>query len=353
MHLRRIYLTLLLSSFLYPWAAWASCPGEGCQQGPLRCTVIGYVDKIENQGATALVSLQQLFGSNSYSGCEEDYGDKVVSVSLDAQPKPDIDPGDLVLVELGGGSAASLAAPQRFDQILSEAQIYYNNPKMQISWTYQIKSFLGVPLTIQKLEALFASRNGGSDIESTVEDRRLSAALLLILLAKKHFQVPHSLLHDAFILALTRSYRCSDVAPDARYLSHNAESLVGRILDLLTRQQENDGDSSPFRHDTCIFSAIIALGELGPPAKRALPEIMKFVAYDDKEDAGKTAAAIADSLKNMNAENESVKLLLENIRSGKLKSRKNLPIPLAVCSLVSAPASAEQKQLKTWCDGAS
>jgi hypothetical protein len=326
----------LLALFL-PESAIASRPGGGAE-GPPQCTVMGEVIRLEPEPPLAVVRLREIAGSTTYAGCAatgaEGMTQKQVSVktSLDIVPAPVIATGDVVFVNVGEAGNVSLEtfAPGEYtlDLLLREVQIYFEDRLQRLKFVYAIKSYLGAEQTVEELVPRLIEADG---------EKRLSAALMLIVLADARQGVPPDALQRALRIGLMES-RKSAVGASIGLYPGDRDQTVNVLLGLLRDPEVQDP-----------FATIVGLGELGPVAARAVPAVIDRLndprAAQIRSDGDRI---LATAIEKMKAKESAAKIFLAKAREGKLRDPEG-PLAKGMCLLTDAGPLAVE--LAGWCAG--
>lgn len=332
----RKYLSLLLLVFytlhLDTLHVGASCPS--CIEEPQICWVIGQVAEIQDQSSFAVIQLKEALSSRTYAGCPFTVDD-AVNVSLNIEPKPHIILNDKVVIELGPGASAKMAKPRTLEELLSEAEMLFGYRLHEQEYLYHIKSYLGVASTLERLETMVKT------------EHHKGAAFLLIMLAKEKYPVSPAILNEAFILAMTKSHKCFDVAREVTNAT-NQTGLIAQLIEILNTPHEKGIRSKTLNEDYCVFGIIQALGELGPSAKIAISSIMNWTDEPYDNDGGGMAAKMAKVLQRIQGEKEAIELLLLKIKSGQVLYA-GYPLVRGICDLAAMSTIEQAEELHLWC----
>jgi hypothetical protein len=311
----------------------ASRPGGG-PEGPDQCTVMGEVTQLKENN-TAVVRLKQVAGSTTFNGCSAT-GAQVMAdkhapaiVSLDINPPPVITVGDVVFVNIRSDKDMSLetfpAGEYTMNQLMTESQLYFEDRLQRLKIIYAIKSFFGTDHVIESLVP---------DLVDADREKRLSAALMLIILADAKLPVPPQELQQALRIGLMES-RKSAVGASIRLYPGDRAQVVNVLTGLL--------------HDRDVvdpFATIVAMGEMGPEAARALPDAIDRIndpAASQLRDDGN--AIFATAVEKMKAEDKAAQIFMAKVKDGKLKDSSG-PLAKGMCAL-----KKQSLDLAAWCKG--
>lgn len=310
----------------------ASRPGGG-DEGPDQCTVMGEVVSIQEDKGLATVRLKQVSGSTTYNGCSATGAQGMaekhtpVNVQLNIQPKPFITVGDVVFVNVRSDQDVALEtfAPGDFtlDTLLREVQIYFDDRLQRYKFIYAIKCYLGVKQTVERLVP---------ELVEADKEKRLSAALMLIVLASAKQPVPPAELQLALRIGLMES-RKSAVGSSITLYPGDRAQVVNVLIGLLNDKEVVDP-----------FATIVAMGEMGEEAARALPDAIDRIndsaAAQLRDDGDRIFATAVEKMK---AEDKAVKIFLQKVSDGKLKD-KDGPLAKGMCRL-----KVKNGELADWC----
>ncbi|MCX5794658.1 MAG: hypothetical protein NTY77_04080 [Elusimicrobia bacterium] len=345
----RLVLTACLLSFPgSPRAAVPTPPDSNIGVVPT-CSVLGEVIEIRPAPHAARVRLQRAHGSSTMDACGQtgaaamaDQG-AVVSVSLDVQPKPLLVAGSRVFVVKGMGPDFSLETypPDSLtvDAMVRTAETSWDGPA-RLSELYPVETFLGVPSTVEKL-----SRNLDLDAEDPkTKDKRLGSAVLLIELAVDKQDVPEPVLRKAFSAALAGSYQAVGIASHVRLIKHDRAGLVAE-LDGWLKKTVTDQRWPAVRDPAGI---IVALGELGPASRPALPAILERMNGLNGTERDDSHTIFAAAMERMHAQAQAAALFLRQVNAGQLKSNSG-PLARGACLLTRGDPSPALGELRHWC----
>ena len=322
---------LLFASFLHATPALASRPGGGAE-GPDQCTVMGEVTAIKENN-TAVVRLKEIAGSSTQNGCNVTGAAKMaeantaVSVPIDIQPAPTIGVGDVVFVNLRSDTDVSLEtfAPGEFvmNQLLQEVQIFFDDRIERFQIVYAIRTFFGVQHVIDELTPLLINETG---------EKRLSAALMLILLADNKQPVPPDALQQALRIGLMES-RKSAVGSSIKLYPGDKAQVVNVLIGILHDKEVVDP-----------FATIVAMGEMGEEGARALPDAIDRINEPNLSQMRSDGDTIfATAVEKTKAQDKAAKLFMARVDEGKLKDKSG-PLAKGMCRLHTDNAS-----LNDWC----
>ena len=326
-----LFILFLAGIWLHPAPAFASRPGGG-SEGPDQCTVMGVVTDIKD-GNNAVVRLKETAGSTTYIGCQATGAqamadkDTPVTVSLDVQPKPTIVVGDVVFVNVRSDKDMSLEtfAPGDFtmNQLLGEVQIFFDNRLERQQIIYAIKCFIGVDHVVEEMVPLLID---------TDKEKRLSAALMLILLADAKQTVPPDMLQQALRIGLLES-RQTAVGSSIRLYPGDRAQVVNVLIGLLHDKEVVDP-----------FATIVAMGEMGEEGARALPDAIDRLNAPHllqlRNDGDKIFADAVDKTKG---QDKAVKIFLQKAADGKIVDKEG-PLAKGMCRL-----HTDNADLSKWC----
>jgi hypothetical protein len=326
----------IMSCLFMSSEAIASRPGGG-DEGPHQCTVMGQVIRTQADPSTATVRLREVTGSTTYMGCTVtgamDMAAKntAVTVSLDIVPKPVIETGDIVFVNIRETGDAQLQtfAPGEYtlDMLRGEVQIYFEDRLQRLKFVYAIRSYLGLGQTIAQLVP---------DLIEADSEKRLSAALMLIVLADAHHAVPSEALQKALRIGLMES-RKTAVGNSIRLFPGEPGQTANMLAAFLRDPEVKDP-----------FATIVAMGELGPVAQAALPDAIDRL--DDphiSQVRGGGDEIFATAVGKMKAEDKAAKIFLARVKEGKLRDREG-PLAKGMCRL-----KTDNTDLAAWCKSGS
>jgi hypothetical protein len=327
----QVFAAILASFLVFATPVSASRPGGG-DEGPDQCTVMGEVTQIRENN-TAVVRLKEISGSTTYQGCSvtgaQGMAEKntPVTVPLNIQPKPFITVGDVVFVNVRSDKDASLDtfAPGDFtlDMLLREVQIYFDDRLQRFKFIYAIKCYLGVEQTVEKLVP---------ELVEADKEKRLSAALMLIVLASAKQPVPPAELQLALRIGLMES-RKSAVGSSITLYPGDRAQVVNVLIGILHDKDVADP-----------FATIVAMGEMGEEGARALPDAIDRINEPNlsqlREDGDKIFATAVEKMK---AEDRAVKIFLQKVAAGKLKDDDG-PLARGMCRL-----KVKNEELAGWC----
>jgi hypothetical protein len=266
-----------------------------------------------------------------------------VSVSRDVSPRPTLAPGEIVFVTVSRpkGSLSPEIVLETFapgeetlEGLMREAETYFDDRLRRLEILYAIKAYLGAPATVEQLSPLMDS--------DTDKERRLGAALLLILLAEDRQDVGGDVLRHAVDFALAQS-RHATVGSSITLLPGARHQVVNELIGILHDKSAQDP-----------YATIVALGELGPPAARALPDVIDRL---DRPEAaairGDGDAIFASAVKKMRGGEVAAKVFLAKAGDGKLKTQAG-PLEKGMCRLGpdGADLGAQGQALAQWCAAA-
>jgi hypothetical protein len=328
----QVFAAILVVFLVHAGPAFASRPGGG-DEGPHVCTVMGEVVSIQEDKALATVRLKQISGSTTHNGCSvtgaQGMAEKhtPVTVPINIQPRPFITVGDVVFVNLRPDQDAALEtfAPGEFtlDMLLREVQIYFDDRLQRYKFIYAIKCYLGVEQTVEKLVP---------ELVEADKEKRLSAALMLIVLAGAKHPVPPAELQLALRIGLMESRKTAVGSSITLYPGDRAQ-VVNVLIGLLNDKEVVDP-----------FATIVAMGEMGEEAARALPDAIDRIndpyASQLRSDGDKIFATAVEKMK---AEDKAVKIFLQKVGEGKLKDKEG-PLARGMCRL-----KVKNEELAGWC----
>ncbi|MEZ0224734.1 MAG: hypothetical protein ACAH83_09290 [Alphaproteobacteria bacterium] len=328
----QVFAAILASFLVYATPVFASRPGGG-DEGPDQCTVMGEVVSIQEDKALATVRLKQVSGSTTYNGCSATGAQGMaekntpVTVPINIQPRPFITAGDVVFVNLRSDKDVSLEtfAPGDFtlDMLLREVQIYFDDRLQRFKFIYAIKCYLGVQETVDKLLP---------ELVEADKEKRLSAALMLIVLASAKHAVPPAELQLALRIGLMESRKTAVGNSITLYPGDRAQ-VVNVLIGLLHDKEVVDP-----------FATIVAMGEMGEEAARALPDAIDRI---NDRDAGRLRGdgdkIFAAAVEKMQAEDKAVKIFLQKVADGKLQDKEG-PLAKGMCRL-----KVNNEELAGWC----
>lgn len=325
------WVILLFVTVVFATTAHASRPGGG-SEGPDQCTVMGEVTQIKDNN-TAVVRLKQTVGSTTYIGCSatgaETMAEKntAVTVPLNIQPAPTVVVGDVVFVNIRNDKDPALEtfAPGEFtlQQIQQITQLYFEDRVQREQMVYAIRTFMGVKQVVEQMVP---------QLTDSDKEKRLSAALLLIILADARQPVPPDALQQALRIGLMES-RESAVGASIKLYPGDRAQVVNVLIGMLHDKEVVDP-----------FATIVAMGEIGPDAARALPD-----AIDRINDTGVRQlrsdgdVIFGTAVEKMKAEEQAAKIFLAKADAGQLKDKTG-PLAKGMCRL-----QTDNAQLAGWC----
>ena len=329
-----LFLLFLTGFWLHPAPAFASRPGGG-SEGPDQCTVMGVVTDIK-EGNNAVVRLKETSGSTTYEGCNVTGAAKMaaantpVTVSLNVQPQPTIVVGDVVFVNVRSDTDTSLEtfAPGdvTMNELLGEAENFFDNRLERLQIVYAIKCFIGVDHVVEDLVPVLIS---------TDREKRLSAALMLILLADAKQTVPPDMLQQALRIGLLES-RQTTVGSSIKLYPGDRAQVVNVLIGLLHDKEVVDP-----------FATIVAVGEMGDEGARAIPDAIDRINVPNLNQMRSDGDKIfAEAVEKTKSQDKAVKIFLQKVSDGKLVDKEG-PLAKAMCRL-----HADNADLAAWCKDA-
>ncbi|MEZ0262657.1 MAG: hypothetical protein ACAH80_16755, partial [Alphaproteobacteria bacterium] len=245
---------LFIAVALFATPAQGSRPGGG-DEGPHSCTVMGKVVRIEGEIRAAVVKLLEIAGSSTYTGCQETGAAQMVQNKTEVRlmvdstiPSPAIGQGDtaFVVVKEGGATEFQLFMPgnDTLEMLLQEVQIYFDDRLQRMKFVYAIRSFLDMPVVIDALVTRISP-------DTTDKERRLGAALMLIVLAQDKQAIPPDALQTALRIGLMES-RKTAVGSSIKLFPADPFQVVNQLAVML---RDREGVRDP-------FATIVALGEM-------------------------------------------------------------------------------------------
>jgi hypothetical protein len=328
----QVFAAILTSFLVYATPVLASRPGGG-NEGPDQCTVMGEVVSIQEDAGLATVRLKQISGSTTYNGCSATGAQGMaekntpVTVPINIQPKPFITVGDVVFVNVRSDKDISLETfppgDYTLNSLLQEVQIYFDDRMQRYKFIYAIKCYLGVEQTVEKLVP---------ELVEMDKEKRLSAALMLIVLAGAKHPVPPAELQLALRIGLMESRKTAVGSSITLYPGDRAQ-VVNVLIGLLHDKEVVDP-----------FATIVAMGEMGEEGARALPDAIDRIndpyASQLRSEGDKLFATAVEKMK---AEDKAVKIFMQKVSDGKLKD-KDGPLAKGMCRL-----KVKNEELAAWC----
>ena len=328
---RPVFAVFFLSFLLNHSPAFASRPGGG-PEGPDQCTVMGAVTQLKENN-TAVVRLSEPVGSTTQMGCYATgaaaMAEKktLVTISLDVQPVPVIAVGDVVFVNIRSDRDVSLeiftSGEFSEKQLLDEVQIFFDNRTERFQIVYAIKSFIGVQHVIDEMVPLLIDAD---------KEKRLAAALMLILLADNKQPVPPDMLQQALRIGLLES-RQTAVGSSIKLYPGDRAQVVNVLIGLLHDKEVVDP-----------FATIVAVGEMGEEGARAIPDAIDRINAPNLSQLRNDGDKIfAEAVTKTKAEDKAVKIFLADVKDGKLKDTSG-PLAKGMCQL-----HTDNADLTSWC----
>jgi hypothetical protein len=332
---------ILAAATLVSIPAAASRPGGG-PEGPASCTVMGKIVRVDADKRSAIVTLLEISGSSTQMGCVETGAQAMVdkkaevNVMVDSStPPPAVGVGDIVFIVVGEGGALSFQtffqSTEQIDEIVGEAQIHFDNKLERQKWLYAIKSFIGTQLVVDALVQRI-------DPDTTSKERRLGAALMLIILAQDKQTVPPDALQTAMRIGLMES-RKTAVGNSIRLFPADPYQVVNQLQVML---RDKEGVPDP-------FATIVALGEMGSIATRALGDVIDRMndanigmVRDKKEEADIFRAAV----EKMHGEDDAAKYFLKRAMNKEIKDPIG-PLAEGMCALKGDTTMLQK--VAEWC----
>lgn len=316
----QVFAAILAVCMACSTPSFASRPGGG-DEGPDQCTVMGEVTQIKENN-TAVVRLKETSGSTTYIGCQATGAQAMaerntpVAVPLNIQPHPFITVGDVVFVNVRSDQDISLEtfAPGDYtlNMLLQEVQIHFDNRLERLQIIYAVKCYLGVKQTVDRLVP---------ELVEADKEKRLSAALMLILLASAKQTVPPDMLQLALRIGLMESRQTAVGSSITLYPGDRAQ-VVNVLIGLLHDKEVVDP-----------FATIVAIGEMGEEGQRAIPDALDRINDSNMGQLRSDGDKIfADAVEKTKSQDKAVKLFMQRVADGKLKDKEG-PLAKGMCRL--------------------
>lgn len=332
---------LFAAAMLFATPAEASRPGGG-YEGPPTCTVMGKVVRIEGEIRAAVVKLLEIAGSSTSDGCLVTGAAQMVEKKTEVRlmvdstiPSPAIGQGDVafVVVKDGGAVEFQLFMPSNdtLEQLLTEVQVHFDNRLQRLKFVYAIRSFLDLPVVIDALVTRISP-------DTTDKERRLGAALMLIVLAQDKQAIPPDALQTALKIGLMES-RKTTVGSSIKLFPADPYQVVNQLSVML---RDKEGVPDP-------FATIVALGEMGNISTRAVGDII-----DRMNDSNITQVRAAKeekeifqtAVEKMKGEDDAAKHFMKRVDNKELKDPIG-PLAEGMCALKGGTDAV--KRVLEWC----
>lgn len=319
----------------------ASRPGGG-YEGPSTCTVMGKVVRIDGEKRAAIVQLQEVAGASTSDACSDTgaqaMADKKTEVKVmvdTAVFAPAVGQGNIVFIEVKDGGAVSFMsfapAKDTVEQLLQEVQIHFDDRLQRLKFLYAIKAFLGTPAVMD----LLVERVGP---DNTDKEKRLGAALLMILLAQDKQAVPPDALQTAMRIGLMES-RKTAVGSSIKLFPADPYQVVNQLSVML---RDKEGVRDP-------FATIVALGEMGNISTRAIGDVidrMNDSNITQLRNAKEEADIFRTAVEKMKGEDDAAKHFMKRVDNKELKDPIG-PLAEGMCALKGGTDAV--KRVLEWC----
>lgn len=332
---------ILCAGLLFSTPASASRPGGG-KEGPHSCTVMGKVVRIDGEKRAALVALLETAGSSTQMGCVVTGAEAMakkkteVNIMVDATiPSPAVGQGDTVFVVVKENGVIEfdvfMPSNDTLEQLLGEVQIHFDNRLQRMKFLYAIKSFLDMPVVIDALVTRISP-------DTAEKERRLGAALMLIILANDRQAVPPDALQTALRIGLMES-RKTAVGSSIKLFPADPYQVVNQLA-VMVRDREGVPDP---------FASIVALGEMGNISTRALGDVidrMNDSNITQVRGAEEEAEIFRAAVEKMKGEDDAAKHFMKRVDAKEIKDPIG-PLAEGMCALKGGTEAV--KRVLEWC----